>query len=148
LVGVHCRAFIDATAAPRPFPSGVIPYNLLNSEAFRERTGLSMGLSSGGGICFEEAGIMFAAMLSKFEITADPTEDHLLQSLSSAMRARGFTLLGIVAMHEEEGSLVTFGDADTTQSVEFAGILRCLAEQIELNLDAPDEQVRDLELAS
>jgi len=91
---------------------------------------------------------MFAAMLSKFEITADPTEDHLLQSLSSAMRARGFTLLGIVAMHEEEGSLVTFGDADTTQSVEFAGILRCLAEQIELNLDAPDEQVRDLELAS
>ena len=86
---------------------------------------------------------MFAAMLSNFEITADRTEDTLLKALSAAMRARGFTLLGIVAMHEEEGSLVTFGDAETTQSVEFAGILRCLAEQIELNQDAPADQARD-----
>ena len=89
---------------------------------------------------------MFAAMLSKFEIDASPSEDTLLQSLSSAMRARGFTLLGIVAMHEEEGSLVTFGDAETTQSKEFAGVLRCLAEQIELNQAEPDE--REIQLAS
>jgi hypothetical protein len=91
---------------------------------------------------------MFAVMLSRFEIAADRNEDTLLHSLSSAMRARGFTLLGIVAMHEEEGSLVTFGDAETTQSVEFAGILRCLAEQIEINQDEPDEQARDAEMAS
>lgn len=80
---------------------------------------------------------MFGVMLSRFEITADPNEDALLHSLSSAMRARGFTLLGVVAMQEEDGSLVTFGDAETTQSVEFAGILRCLADQIELNQDGP-----------
>lgn len=91
---------------------------------------------------------MFAVMLSKFEIEADPNEDTLLQSLSSAMRGRGFTLLGIVAMHDEEGSLVTFGDAETTQSVEFAGILRCLADQIELNQDEPEEQEQDVEIAS
>ncbi len=91
---------------------------------------------------------MFAAMLSRSEITASPSEDNLLKSLSEAMRARGFTLLGIVAMHEEEGSLVTFGDAETTQSGEFAGILRCLAEQIELNQDAPLDHENDLELAS
>ena len=80
---------------------------------------------------------MFGVMLSKFEITADRHEDVLLHSLSSAMRARGFTLLGVVAMHQEDGSLVTFGDPETTQSVEFAGILRCLADQIELNQEEP-----------
>jgi hypothetical protein len=82
---------------------------------------------------------MFGVMLSRFEITADRNEDDLLHSLSSAMRARGFTLLGVVAMHEEDGSLVTFGDAETTQSVEFAGILKCLADQIEINQDEPAE---------
>jgi hypothetical protein len=82
---------------------------------------------------------MFGVMLSKFEIAADRNEDDLLHSLSSAMRTRGFTLLGIVAMHEEDGSLVTFGDAETTQSVEFAGVLKCLADQIELNQDEPAE---------
>ena len=91
---------------------------------------------------------MFAAMLSKVEITADRSEDDLLHSLSSAMRARGFTLLGVVAMHEEEGSLITFGDAETTQSAEFAGILRCLADQIESNQEEPTDQVRDIPLAS
>ena len=100
-----------------------------------------MELDSGGGLSFEEVGFMFAVMLSKFEITADQHEDVLLHSLSSAMRARGFTLLGIVAMHEEEGSLVTFGDPETTQSVEFAGILRCLADQIELNQNEPSDAV-------
>jgi hypothetical protein len=78
---------------------------------------------------------MFGVMLSRFEITADRNEDILLQTLSAAMRARGFTLLGVVALHEEEGSLVTLGDPQTTQSVEFAGFLRCLADQIELNQD-------------
>jgi len=92
---------------------------------------------SGGGISFEEVGLMFGVMLSRFEITADCNEDTLLHALSSAMRARSFTLLGVVAIHEEDGSLVTFGDAETTQSVEFAGILRCLADQIELNQDEP-----------
>ena len=91
---------------------------------------------------------MFAAMLSKVEITADRSEDDLLHSLSSAMRARGFTLLGVVAMHEEEGSLITFGDAETTQSAEFAGILRCLADQIEANQEEAIHQVRDVPLAS
>ncbi len=91
---------------------------------------------------------MFAAMLSKVEITADRSEDDLLHALSSAMRARGFTLLGVVAMHEEEGSLITFGDAETTQSAEFAGILRCLADQIEANQEEATDQVRDVPLAS
>jgi hypothetical protein len=91
---------------------------------------------------------MFAAMLSKVEITADRSEDELLQALAAAMRARGFTLLGVVAMHEEEGSLVTFGDPETTQSPQFAGILRCLADQIELNEEEPTDHARDLGLAS
>jgi hypothetical protein len=82
---------------------------------------------------------MFAVMLSKFEIAADRNEDNLLHSLSAAMRARGFTLLGVVALHEEEGSLVTLGDVETTQSVEFAGVLRCLADQIETNQDDSDD---------
>ncbi len=76
---------------------------------------------------------MFGVMFSRFEITADVTEDALLHLLSSAMRARGFTLLGIVAMQEADGSLATFGDVGITQSTEFAGVLRCLAGQIELN---------------
>jgi hypothetical protein len=80
---------------------------------------------------------MFGVMLSKFEITPDRNEDNHLQALGAAMRTRGFTLLGVVAMHEEDGSLVTLGDPETTQSPEFAGILRCLADQIELNLDEP-----------
>lgn len=82
---------------------------------------------------------MFGVMLSKFEIAGDRNEDQLLQSLASAMRARGFTLLGVVALHEEDGSLVTFGDPETTQSVDFAGFLRCLADQIELNQDEGSE---------
>jgi len=84
---------------------------------------------------------MFGVMLSKFEITADRSEDVLLHALSAAMRVRGFTLLGIVALHEEDGSLVTFGDAETTQSAEFAGILRCLADQIDLNQDEPSDSI-------
>jgi hypothetical protein len=102
---------------------------------------LGWNLTVAGGISFEEVGFMFGVMLSKFEITADRNEDMLLHSLSAAMRARGFTLLGVVAMHEEDGSLVTFGDAETTQSVEFAGILRCLADQIELNQDEPSDAI-------
>jgi hypothetical protein len=83
---------------------------------------------------------MFGVMLSRFEIAADHNEDTLLHALTKAMRARGFTLLGVVALHEEEGSLVTFGDPQTTQSPEFAGFLRCLADQIELNQeDGSDE---------
>ena len=81
--------------------------------------------------------------LSRFEVTADLNEDTLLRSLARAMRARGFSLLGIVAMHEEDGSLVTLGDAETTQSGDFAEILRCLADQIELNEDAPDDDARE-----
>jgi hypothetical protein len=84
---------------------------------------------------------MFGVMLSRFEITADRNEDLLLHSLSSAMLARGFTLLGVVAMNEEDGSLVTFGDAETTQSGEFAGILRCLADQIKLNQEQPSDAI-------
>jgi hypothetical protein len=84
---------------------------------------------------------MFGVMLSRFEITADRNEDLLLHSLSSAMLARGFTLLGVVAMNEEDGSLVTFGDAETTQSGEFAGILRCLADQIKLNQEQPSDVI-------
>jgi hypothetical protein len=84
---------------------------------------------------------MFGVMLSKFEITTDRNEDILLQALSAAMRARGFTLLGVVAMQEEDGSLVTLGDPETTQSVEFAGILRCLADQIDLNQDERSDEM-------
>ena len=78
---------------------------------------------------------MFGVMLSRFEITTDRKEDLLLQALANAMHARGFTLLGVVALHEEDGSLVTLGNPQTTQSMEFAGFLRCLADQIELNQD-------------
>jgi hypothetical protein len=82
---------------------------------------------------------MFGVMLSRFEITATVNEDTLLHSLSAIMHERGFTLLGVVAMNQEDGSLITFGDAETTQSGEFAGILRCLAEQIEINQEEPDQ---------
>ena len=83
---------------------------------------------------------MFGVMLSRFEITATTNEDFLLQSLSQLMRERGFTLLGVVAMNQEDGSLITLGDAQTTQSEEFAGVLRCLADQIEFNVEEPDEE--------
>jgi hypothetical protein len=73
-------------------------------------------------------------MLSKFEINADGTEDVLLQTLALAMRSRGFNLLGIVAIQEEDGSLATFGDVSVTQSPEFAAVLRSLADQIDLNM--------------
>jgi hypothetical protein len=92
-----------------------------------------------GGICLEEAGFMFGVMLSRFEITATTDEDSLLQALSTLMRERGFTMLGALAVNHEDGSLITLGDAATTQSAEFAGILRCLADQIELNLEEAAE---------
>jgi hypothetical protein len=78
-------------------------------------------------------------MLSRFEITATTDEDSLLQALTALMRERGFTMLGAIAVNHEDGSLITLGDAATTQSAEFAGILRCLADQIEVNVEeAPD----------
>ncbi len=82
---------------------------------------------------------MFGVMLSRFEITATTDEDFLLQSLTALMRERGFTMLGAIAVNHEDGSLITLGDAATTQSAEFAGILRCLAEQIEVNLEEAAE---------
>ena len=83
---------------------------------------------------------MFGVMLSRFEITATTNEDTLLHALASIMNERGFTLLGVVAMNQEDGSLITLGDAQTTQGAEFAGILRCLADQIDFNLEEPDEE--------
>jgi hypothetical protein len=82
---------------------------------------------------------MFGVMLSRFEITATTNEDFLLKTLSQLMHERGFTLLGVVAMNQEDGSLITLGDAQTTQGEEFAGILRCLADQIEFNLEEPED---------
>jgi hypothetical protein len=78
---------------------------------------------------------MFGVMLSRFEITATTDEDSLLQALTALMRERGFAMLGAIAVNHEDGSLITLGDAATTQSAEFAGILRCLADQIELNVE-------------
>jgi hypothetical protein len=76
---------------------------------------------------------MFGVMCSKLEIVADGTEDVLLKSLSSAMRARGFNLLGVIALQDADGSIATFGDVEITQSLDFGRLLRCLADQIELN---------------
>ena len=82
---------------------------------------------------------MFGVMLSRYEFSATIREDELLQSLAQIMRARGFSMLGVVAMNEEDGSLITLGDAETTQGAEFAAILRCLADQIEENLAEPED---------
>ena len=84
---------------------------------------------------------MFGVMCSKLEIVADGTEDVLLKSLSSAMRARGFNLLGVIALQDADGSIATFGDVEITQSPDFGRLLRCLADQIELNQDHPAEAV-------
>ena len=87
---------------------------------------------------------MFGVMLSRFEIAATTDEDFLLQSLATLMHERGFTMLGALAVNHEDGSLITLGDAATTQSAEFAGLLRCLADQIEFNLeDAADEDAAE-----
>jgi hypothetical protein len=75
---------------------------------------------------------MFGVLCSKLEIVADDTEDGLLKSLSSAMRARGFNLLGVIALQDADGSIATFGDVEITQSPDFGRLLRCLADQIEL----------------
>lgn len=75
-----------------------------------------------------------SGLLSKFEINADGSEDVLLHTLSAAMRGRGFNLLGVVALQEEDGSIATLGDVSITQSPEFAALLRSLADQIEMNL--------------
>lgn len=69
---------------------------------------------------------------SKSEMIANATEDNLLCALKSAMQRRGLTILGFVAV-DAEGSLAAIGDKITTQSAEFAEILRCLADQIDLN---------------
>ena len=74
-------------------------------------------------------------MFWKTEIVARGAEDALVHSLAAAMNARGFSLLGIVAVRDTDGALATFGDASVTQSEDFAAMLRCLAEQIELASD-------------
>jgi hypothetical protein len=48
------------------------------------------------------------------EILANRIEDNLLRDLTVAMRARGFTLLGILAICDEDDSVATFGDVEVT----------------------------------
>ncbi len=80
-------------------------------------------------------------LFGKAEITADGTEDVLLHSLAAAMKARGFTLLGVVAMREADGALATFGQPSITESAEFKEILRCLADQMEMTADQPPDEI-------
>jgi hypothetical protein len=80
-------------------------------------------------------------LFSKAEITADGTEDALLHSLAVAMKARGFALLGIVALREADGALATFGQASITESAEFKEILRCLADQMEMTANQPADEI-------
>ena len=80
-------------------------------------------------------------LLGKAEIAADSTEDILLYLLAAAMKARGFALLGVVAEREADRALATFGQPSITESAEFATILRCLADQIEMAADEPADQI-------
>jgi len=82
---------------------------------------------------------MFDFLIGKAEITADGTEDALLHSLAAAMKARGFTLLGVVAMREADGALATFGQPSITESAEFKDVLRTLADQMEMTEEQPAE---------
>ena len=67
------------------------------------------------------------------EILANRIEDDLLRELTAAMRARGFTLLGVLAICDKDNSVATFGDAKITQSAEFGDLLHDLGEQIRLD---------------
>jgi hypothetical protein len=78
---------------------------------------------------------------NKAEITADGTEDALLRSLATAMKARGFALLGIVAVRETDGALATFGQPSITESEEFKDILRALADQIEMAATQAEDEI-------
>ena len=68
--------------------------------------------------------------MAQGEILANSVEDNLLRELTAAMGERGFTLLSILAVCDEDKSVATFGDAKVTQSVNFGTLLHALAEQI------------------
>ena len=70
------------------------------------------------------------------EILASRIEDNLLRGLTAAMSARGFTLLGVLAICDEDNSVATFGDIKVTQSADFGDLLHNLAEQIRQDADA------------
>lgn len=72
-------------------------------------------------------------LASNFEIIPTGQESSLLDLLRDALSARGFTLLGVVAQHDEDSCLVTLGDPRTTRSQDFAGVLRLLADEIDHN---------------
>lgn len=80
-------------------------------------------------------------MAFKVEIAADAMEDVLLRTLGRAVAGRGFEMLGVVVLRRSDGAVSTLGNADITQNLGFAELLRDLADEIEANLGEPSSRV-------
>lgn len=80
-------------------------------------------------------------MAFKVEIAADAMEDVLLRTLARAIAGRGFEMLGVVVLRKGDGAVSTLGNANITQSLGFAELLRDLADQIEANTGEPGSRI-------
>ena len=70
-------------------------------------------------------------MSNETEIGTNALEDALVDQLAKEMRARGFALITVIGISEEDGEVATLGDVQITHSTEFAQLLRDLADQVE-----------------
>ena len=72
------------------------------------------------------------------EMDPELSTDSLLWALKLAMHERGLTILGLVAV-DAEGRMTAIGDPRTTQSAKFVELLRCLADQIDIQIGLSPE---------
>jgi hypothetical protein len=70
-------------------------------------------------------------MSNEIEIVSTALEDALVDQLEKEMSVRGFALLTVIGVCEEDGEIATLGDVRVTHSAEFAHLLRDLADQVE-----------------
>ena len=76
-------------------------------------------------------------MSNEIELDTNLTEDVLVRRLARAMSNRGFALLGVIGVCEDDGAVATLGDVQITQCAEFARLLHVLANEIEDACDSP-----------
>jgi len=81
-------------------------------------------------------------LMGQDEILANRVEDDLLKELATAMKERGFTLLGVLAICDEDQAVATFGDTRVTHSVNFGTLLHDLGQQIQLDAES-DHRVKN-----
>jgi hypothetical protein len=77
------------------------------------------------------------SMSNEIDLDTNITENVLVRRLAEEMRNRGFSLLGVIGICENDGAVATLGDVQITQCAEFASLLHDLAQTIEDTCDAP-----------